>query len=76
MRRSKRFGMRAIAFLRRRQIEVAWAAFALANFVKATLEDCGWKVVRLDDRLVAVCWLSNDEQSQRCVAEVIGLHYS
>src|SRR2546426_1073753 len=30
---SKPFAMRVIAFLRHRQIEIAWAAFALANFL-------------------------------------------
>src|SRR5712691_7759032 len=43
-RRSKPFAMRAIAFLRRSWPEVAWAAFAIANFVAMAIWP-GWETI-------------------------------
>src|SRR3954447_2431479 len=43
-RRSRRFAMRAIALLRRRWPEAAWAAFAIANFVAMELWP-GWETI-------------------------------
>lgn len=44
-------------------------AFTVANFVKATLDDRGMGVARLDDRLVAV-YGGHDDQARQCFAEL------
>lgn len=51
------------------QYTIEQLAFALANFVKATLEDHGMGVARLDDRLVAV-YGGHDDQARQCFAEL------